>query len=188
MGQREVRSEREPAPVVFLDCETTGLYPALGHEPWEIACIWHDGEKWRESLWYPEADLFSADPNALRLTGYYRRRATEDWEPHDSRIAAEEVARILAGKHIVGAVPSFDAGMLDPWLRRNGECPTWHYHLVDVEALAAGKLGQAPPWNSEKLSRAIGIEPSEFDRHTALGDARWARAIYEAVIVDGLTQ
>ena len=27
-----------------------------------------------------------------------------------------------------------------------------------------------------------GVDPDDFDRHTALGDARWAKAIYEAVM------
>ncbi len=39
-----------------------------------------------------------------------------------------------------------------------------------------------PPWDSNKLSLAVGVDPDDFDRHTALGDARWAKAIYERVI------
>ena len=72
----------------------------------------------------------------------------------------------------------------------------WEYHLVDVEALAAGWLAAGhdwsqgppvgdratPPWSSEELSRAVGVDPDDFDRHTALGDARWAAAIYDAVL------
>jgi hypothetical protein len=115
------------------------------------------------------------------------------------------------GLHLAGAVVSFDAERLWKLLRANGECPMWHYHLIEVEALAAGWvaaqcIGQAndgksrgtipvsvdgkiidningrPPWKSDSLSRAVGVEPDDFDRHTALGDARWAKAIYEAVM------
>ena len=39
-----------------------------------------------------------------------------------------------------------------------------------------------PPWDSDALSRAVGVNPDDFDRHTALGDARWAKAMYEAVM------
>jgi DNA polymerase III epsilon subunit-like protein len=39
-----------------------------------------------------------------------------------------------------------------------------------------------PPWRSTDLSRAVGVEPEDFEKHTALGDARWAKAIYEAVM------
>jgi len=95
-------------------------------------------------------------------------------------------------------------------LRDNGECPCWHYHIIDVEALAAGWVAAAvsgtandgtrgthrverpdgtvnnidgrPPWNSNDLSLAVGVNPADFERHTALGDARWAKAIYEAVM------
>lgn len=39
-----------------------------------------------------------------------------------------------------------------------------------------------PPWRSDDLSRACGVEPpSEEDRHTALGDARWAMRWYDAM-------
>lgn len=37
------------------------------------------------------------------------------------------------------------------------------------------------PWKSDDLSAALGITVSDKDRHTALGDARWARAIYDKV-------
>ena len=41
------------------------------------------------------------------------------------------------------------------------------------------------PWKSDDLSAALGIKVSDEDRHTALGDARWARAIYDAVTGHG---
>ncbi|MCZ2261387.1 hypothetical protein [Isoptericola sp. QY 916] len=39
-----------------------------------------------------------------------------------------------------------------------------------------------PPWDSDEISRALGVEPPVDERHTAMGDARWARAIYDAVM------
>jgi hypothetical protein len=59
---------------------------------------------------------------------------------------------------------------------------------VDVENLAVGYLAGigsvfTPPWNSDRLSEALGLEPvDESERHTALGDARWAMRIYDAVM------
>ena len=92
-------------------------------------------------------------------------------------------------------------------MRANGICPSWHYHLIDTEALAVGYLhginshghssvtcaenciddNMLPglPWKSDDLSAALGITVSEEDRHTALGDAKWARAIYDAVTGHG---
>ena len=94
-------------------------------------------------------------------------------------------------------------------MRANGICPSWHYHLIDVEALAVGYLagrgwpldhwgdpgGETArmfdprnlPWKSDDLSAALGIRITDDDRHTALGDARWARAIYDAVMNGGAT-
>lgn len=30
--------------------------------------------------------------------------------------------------------------------------------------------------------RAVGVDPDRFEKHTAIGDARWAKACYEAVM------
>jgi hypothetical protein len=98
---------------------------------------------------------------------------------------------LTRGRHLVGAVVSFDEERLRKLLRANGACPEWHYHLIDVEALAVGWIAGADqeaarlalPWKSDDLSRAIGVEPpSDEERHTALGDARWAKAIYEKIV------
>lgn len=76
----------------------------------------------------------------------------------------------------------------------------WHYHLIDVETLTVGyMMGQEPhdkhpditqafdktalPWKSEELSRYLGVEPDDFQpKHSALADARWAKAMFEAIM------
>lgn len=126
-------------------------------------------------------NLPDADPTALRMTNYYERR--EAAEPEHADNVAEQLVRLTAGRHLVGNVPSFDAAMLDGFLRRSGLVPAWHYHLVDVEAMVAGHLGLGPPWESRDLSRRLGVAiPEGKDEHTALADARWAKAMYEAVL------
>lgn len=181
--------------VAFVDCETTGLDPDR-HEMWELAIIVDQ----QEYAWQLPVDLAKADSAALRIGDFYTRRVQISrgsavanvhrvrWPRNGGfeaaghvRDTAETVATLLDGRHLVGAVPSFDASFIAPWLRVHGQAPTWHYHLIDVENLAAGKLGVEPPYSSEDLSRAIGVPPSRYERHTALGDARWAKAIYEAV-------
>lgn len=189
-------------PIAFVDVETTGLDPTI-HEIWEVAviepgdepCRLYDEKTHPEHVWVLRPDLASADSSALRISGYYDRRPVAMGHPLE---VARDIARVLAGRHLVGAVPSFDAAFLERFLRRNGQAPAWHYHLIDVEALAVGYLHGRPanalttdydplpvvtrlPWDSEAVSRAVGVDPKAFDRHTALGDARWARAIYEAV-------
>ena len=92
-----------------------------------------------------------------------------DWT---AALVAGAVAQLLDGATIVGAVPDFDTRHLTRFLRNNGQAPTWHYHLVDVETLAAGRLGMAPPWNFDTILEAFGLTYDEADRHTALGDTR----------------
>ena len=204
-------------PIVFIDTETTGVHP--GRKVWEVAMIRRDASGDTETEFFVEVDLSDADPFGLNVGRFYERhplgrylsgRAPERYpDPFNSEMideeialplddAAAQIARVTHGAHLVGAVPNFDADTLAPLLREHRLIPAWHYHLIDVEALAVGWLegqaaaaraeidnsitsGMALPWNSEDLSRAVGVDPERFDRHTALGDAKWARAIYDAV-------
>lgn len=200
-------TDTAPHPVCFVDTETTGLDPER-HEIWEVGLILPDGQ---ERLWQLPVDLSRADPIALNIGRFHDRRADMAMKTGHANgdttyyvgteTFARDFVRLTRGLHLVGAVVSFDAERLARLLRVNGQCPMWHYHLIDVEALAAGWLAAQsgpvpiliaganvglvsgrPPWRSEELSRAVGVNPDDFDRHTALGDARWAKAIYEAVM------
>lgn len=119
-----------------------------------------------------------------------------------------QVELLTRGAHLVGCVPNFDADVLGTRMRAHGILPSWHYHLQDAETLVVGYIrgliaatahqldaGGHPseslralnvpslPWDSETLSRSVGVEPPcAEDRHTAIGDARWARDIYDAVM------
>ena len=168
--------------VVFVDIESTGLDPDT-HEIWEIAIIEEDGteHEWR----LPPKRLYDADPGALRITGYYDRIAaagghTVFFSTENAKHIAWEVARLTSGKHLVGAVPSFDANFLQRFLKNEGYTHAWHYHLVCVENLVAGRLGIQPPWDSTELAELMGV-PRLDGKHTALGDARWAKAMYDTV-------
>jgi DNA polymerase III epsilon subunit-like protein len=179
-------------PLVFLDTETTGVHP--GREVWEVAMIRREGDNESETQFFVDVDLSVADPFGLSIGCFYERHPwgmylagnnSVDWD--DSLVksryeAAEIVAHRTHGAHIVGAVPNFDTEVLDRLLRAHGLIPAWHYHLVDVETLAAGVLGLRPPWNFDKVLDEFGLTYDEKDRHTALGDARMARALYDAVM------
>ncbi len=191
--------------ICFVDTETTGLDPDR-HSIWEVALITPDGS---EHVWQFPVDEMTADPFALSIGRYWDRRWDSDWqeinpldaiyEAHNAKSRRKNFPdqgraiqpgetwcrrfrELTAGCHLAGAVVSFDEERLRQLLHRQGVLHRWHYHLIDVEALAAGRLGMPPPWDSEELSKAVGVDPGKFDRHTALGDARWARDIYDAVM------
>lgn len=182
------------APVCFVDCETTGLDPDR-HEIWEVGLIDALGD---EHHWFLPVDESRADLIALNIGGYFDRHPDHvgDWTkmtpPEEVQEVCRSIQRITRGQHLAGAVVSFDADRLHRLLMANRVIPAWHYHLIDVEALAAGCIAgrpgapdegpYEPPWNSTELSRLLGVNPDQFDRHTALGDAQWARAIYQAVM------
>lgn len=161
--------------IAFVDTETTGLDP-VRHEIWEVGLIVGD----HEYEWQLPVDLGRADARALDIGRFHERRPDANLTLL-SQFSAD-FAHLTRDCHLAGAVISFDEERLRTLLRTNGACPAWHYHLVDVEALAAGRLGLPPPWNSDDLSRAVGVDPDTFDRHTALSDARWAKALYEACV------
>lgn len=168
--------------LAFVDTETTGLDPDR-HEIWEVALILRDTEGVEvERQWQLRVDLGLADPFALNIGQFHERRYENSDLAHPADFALD-FADLTWGAHLVGAVPSFDEERLRRFLRRHGACPGWHYHLVDVENLAAGALAMPPPWDSSELSRVVGIDPDNYEKHTALGDARWARDIYDKVMV-----
>jgi DNA polymerase III epsilon subunit-like protein len=156
-----------------------------------------------EHCWRVRPDLFTAEPTGLRIGRYYERMGHVADRPvgyaytvtcpddgilypeerhTDSTTVAARVARMLDGATIVGAVPDFDDRHLRRFLRSNGHAGTWHYHLVDVETLAAGALRMPPPWGFDKLLGEFGLTYDEADRHTALGDARMVRDLYDKVL------
>lgn len=165
----------------------------------------------REMSFFVDIDLSGADLFGLNVGKFWERhplgreitQGVMASKPTSRADAAKHIARWTHQAHIIGAVPNFDTETLAPLLREHGLVPSWNYHLIDVENLAAGWLNAyaarlensertieratelraiaTPPWDSEELSRAVGIEPGEFARHEALGDAKWARAIFDAV-------
>lgn len=185
--------------LVFLDTETTSLRP--DRRVWDVGIITRGEEFDVEYQWFitpGDLDLGNADPFALKI-GHFYERHPEMLSPatiahtYEEVDALRQIERITRGAHLVGAVPNFDAEVLATRMRHWDIAPSWHYHLIDVEALAVGYLSatgahELPiplPWSSDDLTRELGLDPvPDEDRHTALGDARWARAIYDRITGD----
>lgn len=185
----KTKGQQVTPPLAFLDTETTGLSPDE-HEIWDVGLIVvFEDDVVEEHQWFLPVDLGRADAAALRIGRFHERHPHgHDHRPNpleyitDLGDFANDFADRTRDAHLVGNVVSFDEERLRKLLRFNGACPEWHYHIVDTEALIAGKFGIEPPWDSEELSRMVEVDPYGFDRHTAMGDARWARAEYEAVM------
>lgn len=197
-------STQTPPPLAFTDCETTGLDPFL-HDAWEIAVILRRDGRDEEHVYRIQPDLTNADPKALEINRYHERTSTPDWQWDDRETAARRLYSLLNGAVMVGSNPAFDAEMIAHLFGRYYPQPKpWHYRTIDIATLAAGALyGRASewtkkdcdpdwyrkvadavgwPWKSYDISRHVEVEPPAKDvAHTALGDAEWARDVYDAV-------
>lgn len=195
--------------IVFLDTETLGVH--LDSPIWEVAALRRHTETGEETAlhffvhhemdpWYDELpEEFQRD--------YASRFDAES--AHEMFDAAQEINAFMVGRpHIVGAVPNFDTARIShQLLQPAGLADPWHYHLIDVENLAVGYLhgvaaraidearerGEEPlpglidrflefPWKSDVVSRAVGVNPDDFDRHTAMGDVLWVKTQYDAIV------
>ncbi|MGS2592076.1 3'-5' exonuclease [Streptomyces hebeiensis] len=196
--------------LAFVDTETTHLSVDLG-DAWEVAVIlrsFDDNEPAdTEYLWQIRSNLATADKEALEVGRYLERfavppNAEAAWTGYEdgpvlpmTRLAVTDAIRnVLSGAVLVGSNPGFD----DRFLRKllGPGSAQWHYRPVDIATLAAGYIHGATdttqypgsdstvalPYSSRRLSRAVGVEPPGPDTaHTALGDARWARDVYDAI-------
>jgi DNA polymerase III epsilon subunit-like protein len=187
--------------VAFVDVETMGLDP-VRHPIWEIAVIVDDVEHlWQVVLHSLQMEM--ADPEALKINGFEDRYGTDVRVPLvPPNMSAAKFAKLVAGRHLVGANVRFDEERLrlmhDAHLDvGEGERYPWHYHLIDVEAMALGylhgaafdhqydtlsRLAEMPPYRAADLGALLGVpETPEDERHTAIGDVRWVKRMWHAM-------
>lgn len=184
--------------IAFLDCETTGL-DLEAHEIWEVGIIVRElalqtdmtyiqVEEDVEHHWFlPMFNFNQADPFALDIGKFWDRYVWPDMSRYTSegQYMAEWCrmwSQMTRGATIVGACVDFDVYRLDKLLKRYSYRMFHNYHLVDVENLVAGKLALPPPWKSADLYEAMNYKPVEEDKHTALGDCRAVRDVYDLVM------
>ncbi|MCV7208836.1 hypothetical protein [Mycolicibacterium canariasense] len=172
---------------VFLDTETLGT--SRRAPIWEFAAVRVDdnGDQVASEHFQIIHDPKLIDPDLPQSfrDDYARRYNESDAVP--PKLAANAIADIVRDDAVIaGSNPAFDMEKIDRLLGRCGITPSWHYHPFDVPGNAVGWLaarGQLipRPWKSDALSRAVGINPADYDRHTAMGDVEWCWDLYIAI-------
>jgi len=193
------------APIAFVDIESDGVRP--DRKPWEIAVIRRNPDG-AETEWSAFVDIDLGDtPDGfgVKVGGYYDRHPFGRLIAHgDTELLGEQrppeavaidVARLTHGAVVVGINPSFDTHTLELLLRANGLIPAWDYTPLCAKTLAVGLLigqgllrpddnPQGPPWKTADIAEKLRI-PLDDERHTALGDARLAMRMFDAVTAGG---
>lgn len=177
--------------IAFVDTETLGLHPDR-HAIWEVALVLYDPDadevtdchEWQPTL--TDEELAQGDPIGMEIGRFAQRRLKPEGQTPKYDMVREFI-ELTDGAHLAGAVVSFDEERLRRLADRLYLRHCWHYHLIDVEAVAVGALaarGVAPslPWKSDALGEALGVGIDEEDRHTAMGDAMWALQMYRAAV------
>jgi hypothetical protein len=163
----------------FIDTETTGLDSRI-HQPYEV-CWWREDES-QPTVTRLEHTLELADPQALAIGGYFDRgfpfeqRGSWTDGPDSQR---GYLASVLSGVTLVGSNPAFDAAMLTRYIGT----AVWHHRLINVAEGGMWMFGWDRPKGLAAVAdecRARGYEIPE-PNHTAEGDVRATRAVYEAL-------
>lgn len=174
---------REARALIFFDTETTGTDPQW-HSAWELAALRREPDgsvsEFYAQLRLSEDQIRRADPKALEVGGFHERYRAADARDPDEVIA--EFCEFAAGAVLAALNVSFDIAFLRPALTRAGVAPSWHYSPLELKSFAAGALGLAPPWRSDEIAPALGIDPSNYARHSALADCWYSAAIYDAAL------
>lgn len=180
--------------LLFLDIETLGI--PLGAPIWEFAAVRTDRQgtvKEREQMFVRH------DTDAGYLDQWFRQLPREFVDNYLARynhteaapqhIAAARIAYITRGPcKVAGSNATFDMDHLELLLVSQGFTPAWHYHPLDIPSMALGwiaangQLGEQDDWRSNPLSRALGIEPDIYGRHSADGDVQWCLDQYRRMV------
>lgn len=174
--------------IVFLDTECLGLDRIA--PIWEFAAIrvTADGDEVaRDEFQIRHIPSFWLDTMPPPFVADYKARYVEDtalwgWD------AVKRVQAITEGRvEVAGSNAGFDLERLLILVQRHGFGePNWHYHPLDVPSMVRGYLRRAgvpltPPYRSDQVSEALGVNPADYARHTAMGDCEWCLAQWRLV-------
>jgi len=163
---------------VFLDCETTGLDPAI-QEIIELCLMDVDGNILFHSKIKPR-HIETAHPKALEINGYNEA----DWAdaPYFSDVA-EEIAKLLKWAFCIGHNTGFDLGFLKAEIKRVDEdlLKGVGYHMGDTVGMAEAQLSDIG-LDSLSLANVCKFLRIELNNaHTAKADTEACRQVYLAL-------
>jgi DNA polymerase-3 subunit epsilon len=165
---------------IFLDTETTGLYPAQGHRIIEIAAVEMINRRPTNNHYHvylnPEREI---DPAAQDVHGI-----TLDFlqdKPLFESIAQELMAFVSDAELIIHNAP-FDVGFLNSELGRIGLQPIETISAKITDTLKMAKDSRPGQRNNlDALCKHFGIDNSKRTLHGALLDAELLAEVYMAM-------
>lgn len=177
-------------PLLFLDIECIGL--DIDAPIWDLGAILVD----EQGKVFPDLRvnlMIKHDPGdrvrdlPQSFQDDYRSRYDEKMAMEPLFVMQRLLALITPGTVVCGSNPHFDMERIQRLadILQFGALP-WHYHPEDIPTLARGWLNgkgifPAPPWKSDFISQACGVDVRDFDRHTAMGDVEWTLALWRKV-------
>ena len=166
--------------IVFLDTETTGLDPRLGHRIIEIACVEALGRQTTgKSIHFyidPEREI---DAGATAIHGFTWDDLRD--KPKFATII-DSVMLFLTGARVIIHNASFDVSFLDNELARL-RLPLIAKQNFSVEDSLAMARGKYPGKRNslDSLCDRLGVDNSQRNLHGALLDARLLADVYFAM-------
>ena len=165
---------------IFLDTETTGLYPAQGHRIIEIAAIEMINRRPTNNHYHvylnPEREI---DPAAQEVHGITLEFLQD--KPLFAAVAQDLIAFIKDAEVIIHNAP-FDVGFLNSELGKIGLQPITSFCESITDTLKMAKDARPGQRNNlDALCRSFGIDNSKRTLHGALLDAELLAEVYMAM-------
>jgi len=165
---------------IFLDTETTGLYPDQGHRIIEIAAVEIFNRRPTQRHFHiyinPEREI---DPGAQEVHGISLEFLQD--KPLFASVAAEFVEFVRGAELIIHNAP-FDIGFLNMELAKLGQDKLETYVSGIIDTLKMAKeMRPGQRNNLDALCRHFGIDNSQRTLHGALLDAELLAEVYIAM-------
>lgn len=166
--------------LVFLDTETTGLDPRLGHRIIEVAAVEAMGRDLTGNQLHcyldPEREI---DSGATAVHGF----AWDDLrgKPKFATIA-EELLKFISGARVIIHNAAFDVSFIDQELARLRQPPLAERDMTITDSLLLAREKFPGKRNSlDALCDRLGVDNSHRNLHGALLDARLLAEVYFAL-------